>query len=324
MKEFDFDKLKDIKIDFPESWIDNALEIPSKTQKKAAPVKFYRFAAVIAACVVLAVALTSYLMFGINKSVDLTTQNPDLPSTHNITGDSAAPETTDGSTLPQDATAALAETGNHNAAIAAEPPENSEGADGNGSQSNDNNEISEGISQNKRAAQSGNHKNNNNQQKPVSSGESNPLTPIPATEPPAVQQPTEEPADNTEPATEPDNPGGGNSNKDRWDLPLAASDNYFFTTTVDSSLAQGDIYCRVVSVKGASLGIGGLYDDTRRVTKIDLGDGNTELDFDTTNRPAYQNGLRMGEPYRVVFYNSDGKTIKQGWINVYYSTYFEI
>ncbi len=322
MKEFDFNKLKDIKIDFPESWIENALDIPSKTEKKAMPAKFYRYAAVIAACVVLAAALTAYLMFGINKSADLT--NPVVPSDPYKTADNTAPDSTDGSTQPQDATAALTDADSHAAANTSEPYENGEGTDGNTPQSNSHNENSADISQNRQAAQSGSHKNNTQQQKPVSSGESNPLTPIPATEPPAVQQPTEEQINDPEPETEPANPGGSNTETKPWDYPLAANDNYFFTATVDSSLAQGDIYCRIISVKGTSLGIGGLFDENRKVNKIDLGNGNTKLDFDTSNRPAYQNGLRTGEPYKVIFYNSNGETIKQGMIDAYYSAYYAI
>ena len=71
MDKYNCDQLKNIKV--PEKWIENALNVPNETQKRPlAPVMFYRFAAGIAACVVIAAAVTISLMFGINKNVDMT------------------------------------------------------------------------------------------------------------------------------------------------------------------------------------------------------------------------------------------------------------
>ena len=64
MDEFKFDELK--KFSVPESWLNKALEIPSKKPKAAPKFKFYRYAAAIAACVVIAAAVTLTVMFGFN------------------------------------------------------------------------------------------------------------------------------------------------------------------------------------------------------------------------------------------------------------------
>lgn len=80
MDEFKFDELKNFSV--PESWLNKALEIPSKKPKAAPKFKFYRYAAAIAACVVIAAAVTSTVMFGFNNEINLT--NPELEKPANI------------------------------------------------------------------------------------------------------------------------------------------------------------------------------------------------------------------------------------------------
>ena len=55
MDKFNFDQLMNIEV--PQSCIEKALKIPAETKKAASPVRFYRFAAGIAACVVIAAAV---------------------------------------------------------------------------------------------------------------------------------------------------------------------------------------------------------------------------------------------------------------------------
>ena len=80
MDEFNFDELKNFSV--PESWLNKALEIPSKKPKAAPKLKLYRYAAAIAACVVIAAAAIFTVMFGFNNEVSLTTPEPE--STANI------------------------------------------------------------------------------------------------------------------------------------------------------------------------------------------------------------------------------------------------
>ena len=69
MEEFNFEQLKNIEV--PQSCIEKALKIPAESKRSASPVRLYRFAAGIAACVVIAAAVTLSLMTGINKNVDI-------------------------------------------------------------------------------------------------------------------------------------------------------------------------------------------------------------------------------------------------------------
>ena len=77
MDEFNFDELKNFSV--PESWLNKALEIPSKKPKAAPKFKLYRCAAAIAACVVIAAAVTLTVMFGFNNEINLTNPEPEKP-----------------------------------------------------------------------------------------------------------------------------------------------------------------------------------------------------------------------------------------------------
>ena len=77
MDEFNFDELKNFSV--PESWLNKALEIPSKKPKAAPKFKFYRYAAAIAACIVIAAAVTLTVMFGFNNEINLTNPEPEKP-----------------------------------------------------------------------------------------------------------------------------------------------------------------------------------------------------------------------------------------------------
>ena len=77
MKKVNFDNLTNIEV--PDSLIKSALNVPNDNPKRPfLPVRFHRFAAGIAACVVIAAAVTLSLMFGFHNDVDLT--NPDSDS----------------------------------------------------------------------------------------------------------------------------------------------------------------------------------------------------------------------------------------------------
>lgn len=78
MDEFKFDELKNFSV--PESWLNKALEIPSKKPKAAPKLKLYRYAAAIAACVVIAAAVTLTVMFGFNNEINLTNPEPEKPA----------------------------------------------------------------------------------------------------------------------------------------------------------------------------------------------------------------------------------------------------
>ena len=78
MDEFKLDELKNFSV--PESWLNKALEIPSKKPKAAPKFKFYRYVAAIAACVVIAAAVTLTVMFGFNNEINLTNPEPEKPA----------------------------------------------------------------------------------------------------------------------------------------------------------------------------------------------------------------------------------------------------
>ena len=101
MKEFDFEQLKNIDIEFPESWVENVLNSPEEKRKYAVPNRFFYAAASAAACVIIAAAVTLSLLFGIGGNVDLIDPNPiSNPSQADDISGGTVPSTLSDSGLP--------------------------------------------------------------------------------------------------------------------------------------------------------------------------------------------------------------------------------
>ncbi|MDO4882310.1 MAG: hypothetical protein Q3975_03075, partial [Oscillospiraceae bacterium] len=179
MNEFDFEKLKNIKIDFPESWVENALEIPSKEHKKPAPILFYRYAAGIAACVVMGLAVILTMIFGIGKNnVSLTKPDTDYSSGYSVTPDGTIPSGTGDYNAPTDNLPVIFGTDNGTSPAVTEPYEYSENSDDKANPAAKPN----GQSANRQAARGGTQNNGNGkkaQNATASSGDTQPLTDSP-------------------------------------------------------------------------------------------------------------------------------------------------
>ena len=91
--EFNCNQLKNIEV--PEQWVNKALEIPSKAPKAAPQKSYYRYVAAIAASVVLASAVIIFVMFGMNKNVNLTNPISDSPSKSDSFNSESKPDSTD-------------------------------------------------------------------------------------------------------------------------------------------------------------------------------------------------------------------------------------
>lgn len=308
MKEFEFEQLKNIEIEFPESWVENALNSPEEKRRYVIPQRFYYIAASAAAFVIIAAAVTLSMILGIGKDVDLIEPNPDPSQADYISG-GVLPDTTNGSFTSGIPPVYSAEDSKTATALT-EPSENGNTKSNRQGTASANGKSKTQSSDVTKAA------NKSSKQKPVSpgiqsdSGENE-------SQAPDVQEPTDiepEPFDDTtnEPWEETKEPAP------------PCEFNYTLTATVESSLAQGDIYCRVTDKNGTTFGIGGLFDKTRLAQKYDAGSGNTSLVFDAYNRPAYYGRMEFGESYNVIFYNAKGETIRQGWVTVYYDEYYSI
>lgn len=300
MNEFDFDKLKNLKIDFPESWVENALDIPSKEHKKPAPILFYRYSAVIAACVVLGAAVTLTMIFGIGRNnVNLTKPNTDYRSDSVAATDSTIHSGTDGYISPTDNPPAIFGTENDASTVVAESSENS-GI----SNENDNSSVKNRVQNaNKQAARGGTQSGGSKVPATASSGDTQPLTKSQA-EPPAAQEPTEEPLipEFTEPITV---------------EPGAEGLSSYFITVVDESLAQGKIYCRIEDENGNIVDGSNKFSRSHSAIKYDLGDGTVRLTY-------LHYFEESGGQYNIIFYNSEGVVLKQGSAVIYTGRYHYI
>ena len=313
MNEINFDEIKNFEV--PESWIENALNIPSKNNKPAMPIKLYRFAAGIAACVVIAVAVMFSMLFGINKNINLIDPQPDPSQADNISG-GAYQSTTDAIGASPEIPPVFSAEDNQTATAVTEPPEG--GTNDNSKSTRQGSSSANGRS--KAQTSGGTNSNSANGKQKQGSPNTQPYSGENASQAPNVQEPTD---NDPEPFNDSTNEPWEETDEPTWLAPPSEF-NYTLTATVESSLAQGDIYCRVTDKNGITFGIGGLFDKTRLVYKYDAGGGNTSLEFDAYNRPAYYGRMEFGESYNVIFYNAKGETIRQGWVTVYYDEYYSV
>lgn len=318
MNEFDFEKLKNIKIDFPESWVENALDIPSKEHKKPAPILFYRYAAGIAACVVMGLAVILTMIFGIGKNnVSLTKPDTDYSSGYSVTPDGTMPSGTGDYNAPTDNLPVIFGTDNGTSPAVTEPYEYSENSDDKANPAAKPN----GQSANRQAARGGTQNNGNGnkaQNATASSGDTQPLTDSP-TEPPVTQEPPEE----TDPWVEPWYPPPTEYYPPPTETPTVVEPvmegELSFSTIADTSSVSGYVYCRLEDKNGNVQGNGGLFSNSRRTQKyktayadqvILIYDCYYDIDYFKT--------------YTVIFYNSNGDVIKQRTLMIEEPTSYQI
>ena len=246
MNEFDFEKLKNIKIDFPESWVENALEIPSKEHKKPAPILFYRYAAGIAACVVMGLAVILTMIFGIGKNnVSLTKPDTDYSSGYSVTPDGTIPSGTGDYNASSENAPVISGADNGTSPAVTEPYEYSENSDDKAKPVAKPN----GQSANRQAARGGTQNNGNGNK--AQKEENSP--------PPETKAPSD------------------------YDYPDVFI-SYSFSTYVDKSLAQNSVYCRIVDENNNNTESMPLYSSGRKVSRQNAGNNKIHLTYVSFNK----------------------------------------
>jgi len=310
VNEFDFEKLKNIKIDFPESWVENALEIPSKEHKKPAPIPFYRYAAGIAACVVMGLAVILTMIFGIGKTnVSLTKPDTDYSSGYSVTPDGTIPSGTGGYTAPTDNLPVIFGTDNGTSPAVTEPSEKNENSVSNGNGNSKSKQQSTAPSNGSATHSPQNGKKPNNgsssRQGATDPDNSEDETAAPATEEPWLPPPWEEPTEEWnpyEPATD-----------EPWLEPptslLPEHREREFHFSIYAKLASEDdvVYCKVTDKDG---------------NVVSSGSANLEFYDSVYSLLSYTTCLKasIDDPFKVCFYRADGgvyttQTIKTRAIN---------
>ena len=297
MEEFNFEQLKNIEV--PQRCIEKALKIPAESKKSASFVRLYRFAAGIAACVVIAAAVTLSLMTGINKNVDMTAPDPENPSRSELVSNGTGPSSADDTSSPSKTPPLLFGADSQSSTAVTEPAESSaNGSGANGTKNSKQKSASTSNGSNKAQAPSKSKSNNGSSaQKPDEPGKTDHTS--------AGQGST--PADKTEPQTgvytQPciDDPSTPTS-------AVPTESKCYFETIVSSNLAEGDVYCRLEDEKGIILGNGGLYDKKRIANKKILKNGSVLLSYVVDQTDAEK---ADGKVFTVIFYDSSGSIIKQ-------------
>ena len=298
MEEFNFEQLKNIEV--PQSCIEKALKIPAESKKSASPVMLYRFAAGIAACVVIAAAVTLSLMTGINKNVDMTAPDPENPSRSELVSNETGPSSIDGISSPSKTPPLLFGADSQSSTAVTEPAESSaNGSGANGTKNSKQKSASTANGSNKAQAPTKSKSNNGSSaQKPNDPYNTDPNGDEPSTEVDVYTYPdeerTEQPTTLT-PFTDPcvDNPTQPNYNDNR---------TFIFYIVVFNGQAKGDVYCKVEDSSGTVVSSG-------LAAKNPYG-GKMQL--------SYSVSMIVSAPkqFTVTFYNSN-EIIKQGTVTVF-------
>lgn len=298
MKEFDFEQLKNIDIEFPDSWVENALKVPSE-KKKPKPVMFYRYAAATAAVIVLISAIGFTMMFGFNRNLNLT--DPDSkPQGDSIIAGSTVDTTGDSDDQTETPAKNSGDSGDtqKGTVITTEPNESVAGAVNNSTQKQ------QGATQSNAKNNSAQVQKNGSTNTP-SNGENQAEAPSDVTE---NADPTEEPKTDNDPeptiydfrSRQQGQFGAAGDHKPRPSETEAYGCH--FVTSVSRSAAQGNTYyCRVEDGSGNILGSGAAQ-------KYDWGNPNWPLDLQYTADFV----LTYGATYTVTFFGSNGVTVWSG------------
>ena len=297
MEEFNFEQLKNIEV--PQSCIEKALKIPAESKRSASPVRLYRFAAGIAACVVIAAAVTLSLMTGINKDVDMTAPDPENPSRSELVSNGTGPSSADDISSPSKTPPLLFGADSQSSTAVTEPAESSaNGSGANGTKNPKQKSASTASGNNKAQAPTKSKSNNGSYaQKPDDPGKTDPEKTAPDGDEPFTDVACET---NVEGIT------AQPTTLTPWIIPTEPDYNdertFVFYTVVLNGQAKGDVYCKI-------------EDSSGNVVSSGLA---SKSPFGNKTQFFYNISMLVSSPtqFTVTFYNSNG-VIKQGTVTVF-------
>lgn len=286
MVEIRFDYIKNF--DVPESWIENVLDKSLEKKKKTVlplPRRLYYYAAGIAACVVVAVAVILSLAFGIGKDVNLTNPNGDNAYIVEDTTDKTYATDSNGKIIPPENSPLIIDGDNESSTIVTEPDETE--AEGNTKSSQ---LTQKSTSQSRESSK----QKLNNTTKPNDYLDSQKITEI--DEDKTTSPYWQDMGTTLIPYSDP--------SVVHTTADTNAEKTYEFYTVVFNGKAKGDVYCKLVDNNGVTVSNGLVADKTPY-------DGKTRISYSVFIKLNYR------ESYNVVFYNSYGDIIKQRTIIIY-------
>lgn len=301
MVEIRFDYIKNF--DVPESWIEGVLDKSLEKKKKtllSLPRRLYYYAAGIAACVVIAVAVSLSLMFGIGKDVKMTNPNGDTAYLVEGSTDNTSATDLNGNPLPKDNLPRIFGGDNESSTLVSEPTE----TDANGNPKQKSKQKSTSPSSGRRTKRNPANGSNSSSsdtgyEEPgedetpgenISEPPEEPSTVIPTPAEPNTEMPTTQ-----TPWTKPEEE---DPNVQYTTADPNAERYYKYSALVFNGRAKGDVYFKLTDQNGTVLANGMVTDKTPE-------NGKTRISYSVYMKP------KAGDTYTAVFYGSDGKVIHQ-------------
>lgn len=314
MNKVSFDNIKNI--EFPESWIENALNVPSQHQKKPVLLLRYRNVIGLAACAVLAVLVCLPFLFGMNKDVNLTS-----PSSDEYTGSKQiAVDSTDGTMPSGSATDAVNQEFPSSVTSVTEPAESAVADSDNPSKKSQSSSPKNPGAKSQTAGKSKSsdeNDTNSGSSDEKTGGKSKPDTAPTAekvTENSPDEKPTEPEVEVLTPANDIFAPAAGAEEDSSG---VSEENIYSFHTKVDSYYAAGNVFCLIEKENGDALGDGGLFSSKRTALRETAGNKTILKFYCSCN-------FVKGRTYTVNFYNSHGEMIKKSKVTINNSFDYEI
>lgn len=286
MKDKNFNNLKNLKA--PDTWIENAINIPQDKNQPKAPIilKYSRILAAVA-CLVLVCTVSLVLFF--TRDTDILLVNPDYTQ----------------STSSTDNNASSTQGNKNNHKDNKKPTDNNGGAPIEDESSSSEKPTSKNEEPTARPTQATQKPNKPTQKPPEtkpSEDTEEPLDPpIEKPSEPAWEEPSEEPTDQPiEPSSPPEAPPGSIS-------------AVFSTFILKSEYTGGNVYCKIIDSNGKLLGDSDLYSSQHRSSVAGYTKDSYLLEYNASSKgvvtqPGY---------YTCYFYDGNGKVYNS------YSTYVE-
>lgn len=288
MKKVSFEHIKNV--GFPESWIENALNVPNEKKPKPLLFRYYRYTIGASAVLVIAVCASLFLFFGSGNNSIIHIPSQSVQSTEKTDFSISGTGNTAVSSIRTTASE------EYNAPVTAPEPSEDNSRQAVMSTNATDDKKNSGTTENQTTGSA--------------------VTEKPSESTAVIQEKTEQQT-GTEVLFSTQTPMTGSASEPASE---SGAKRCVIICKIDFSLTDGSAYCKLVGDDGSVLGSRNLFDPEHKATVKSVDSGQTELTYIINGNDAKS---AQGKLYFAVFYDGSGKVLKQSpMIYLYEDLYF--